>query len=64
VNVPLALYDLRRDPGERYDVKDHYPEIVKELQELALKARRDLGDDLTEEKGTGRRPAGSIRKVI
>jgi arylsulfatase A-like enzyme len=26
-----ALYDMRRDPGERYDVKELYPEIVDEL---------------------------------
>src|SRR5690606_19913912 len=25
-----VLYDLRRDPGERYDVKELYPEIVKQ----------------------------------
>ncbi|MCC8096193.1 MAG: sulfatase-like hydrolase/transferase, partial [Tannerellaceae bacterium] len=24
----LCLYDLRRDPGERYDIKELYPEVV------------------------------------
>jgi arylsulfatase len=56
----LALYDLRRDPGERYDVKDQYPEIVAELTRIADTARKDLGDDLTGEKGSGRRPIGRL----
>ncbi|HLP71581.1 MAG TPA: sulfatase [Bacteroidales bacterium] len=55
------LYDLRRDPGEWYDVASSYPEKVKELQELAEKARLDLGDDIMKVKGEGRRKAGSIR---
>jgi len=56
----LALYDLRRDPGERYDVKEQYPEIVAELTKIGDEARKDLGDDLTGEKGTGRRPIGRL----
>ena len=57
----LALYDLRQDPAERYDVQEAFPEIVKELQEVAEKAREDLGDDLTNRKNTNRRPAGLIK---
>ncbi len=53
-----ALYDLRRDPGERYDVMEHYPEIVAELEALAGEARKELGDDLTGAEGTSRRKAG------
>ena len=56
----LALYDMRRDPGERYDVKEQYPDVVTELTKIADEARKDLGDDLTGEKGTGRRPIGRI----
>ncbi len=59
--VKAELYDLRRDPGEWYDVSDVYPEKVKELQELADRARQDLGDDITKVPGTGRRKAGSIK---
>lgn len=50
-----GLYDLRRDPGERYDVRFLYPEIYKQLIDLAEDARKDLGDDLQGIKGNGRR---------
>ena len=53
-----ALYDLRRDPGERYDVQAQFPEIVAVLEELAEKAREDLGDDLTHRTGKNVRIAG------
>lgn len=56
----LALYDLRRDPGERYDVKAQKPDVVETLQLLAEKAREDLGDDLTKRPGKNRRPAGKL----
>ncbi|MGE5421423.1 MAG: sulfatase-like hydrolase/transferase, partial [Chloroflexota bacterium] len=55
------LYDLRRDPGEWYNVAATYPEKVKELQELAAKARQDLGDDITKVPGANRRKAGIIK---
>jgi len=54
------LYDLRRDPGEWYDVAQYYPEKLRELQALAEKARKDIGDDLTDSSGENRRKAGSI----
>ena len=57
---PLALYDLRRDPGERYDVQAMYPEVMTELQTLAEKARVDLGDDLTNRTGANVRPVGRV----
>jgi len=56
-----ALYDLRRDPGERYDVKELYPEIVAELETLVEKARQDLGDDLTERTGKNVREIGRLK---
>jgi arylsulfatase len=56
----LALYDLRRDPGERYDVKEENPAVVKRLQALVEQAREDLGDDLTHRPGKGRRPPGTL----
>lgn len=53
-----ALYDLRRDPGERYDVSSQHPDVVKELTRLGMQAREDLGDDLTGHPGKNRRPIG------
>jgi arylsulfatase len=55
------LYDLRRDPGEWYDVAEFYPEKVKELEDLAEKAREDLGDEITGKQGNNRRRAGEIK---
>ena len=55
----LALFDLRRDPGERYDVKSMYPEVMEELMKVAEAARIELGDELTGHPGTGRRPIGT-----
>ncbi len=56
----MALFDLRRDPGEQYDVKKQRPDIVRTLLELAEQAREDLGDDLTNRPGKNRRPPGKI----
>lgn len=57
-----ALYDLRRDPGERYDVQTMYPEVMSELMKIAEDARKDLGDALTNNTGTNRRPIGIIKQ--
>jgi arylsulfatase len=56
----LALYDLRRDPGEQYDVKEMYPDVVDKIQLLVNEARTDLGDDLVGAEGDGRREPGKI----
>jgi len=57
---PMGLYDLRRDPGEAYDVQKKYPEILKELLEVAEQARADLGDDITQRPRTNVRPSGTV----
>jgi arylsulfatase A len=54
----LELYDLKDDIGERHDVADQHPDVVRRLQALGEKAREDLGDALTDRPGTNRRPAG------
>lgn len=61
IPFPLALYDLRRDPAERYDVKETYPEILAELQKVAEEAREDLGDDITKRTGKNVRLSGMIK---
>jgi arylsulfatase len=60
-NFEEGLYDLRRDPGEQYDVKAFNPEVVAELKKLADAAREDLGDDLTSNPGKNRREAGKAK---
>ncbi|QNL49606.1 sulfatase [Olivibacter sp. SDN3] len=55
-----ALYDLNRDPSERYNVLDEHPEIVAELEAIAEKARVDLGDDLQRRSGKNVRQPGVL----
>ena len=63
IQVGSALFDLRRDPGERYDVKDQYPEIVTELSKIADEARADLGDGILNIKGANVREPGKIEET-
>ena len=60
ITTGLELYNLRRDPGEEYDVIKKYPNIAKELEELAEKARSDMGDNLTGRKGINNRNHGKL----
>ena len=57
------LYDLRRDPGERYDVISQHPEAAARLMRIADRMREELGDDLTRVKGTERREAGLTKTL-
>lgn len=52
------LYDLRRDPGERYDVLSQYPDVASKLMQIADGMRKELGDNLTKTEGSGRRKPG------
>ena len=54
-NRPMALYDLKADIGEKKNVADRHPDVVKRLLALADKARLDLGD--VNHRGN-QRPAG------
>jgi arylsulfatase A-like enzyme len=59
-SLPLSLYDLSVDPGERHNVAAAHPEVVAELKKLGDEYRRDLGDDLTGIAGAGLRPVGKL----
>lgn len=56
----LALFDLDNDIGETVNVAAQHPEIVKRLQQLAEKAREDLGDSATKRQGKGVRSPGRL----
>ena len=55
--LPLSLFDLERDLGERRDVSAEHPVVVAQLQALANAMRSELGDSLTGVKGAANRPA-------
>lgn len=60
-SFPGALYNLERDPGERYDVRGQFPEIVASLERTAEAARADLGDELRNRIGANVRAAGKVK---
>ncbi|MFO0930394.1 MAG: hypothetical protein U0736_25760 [Gemmataceae bacterium] len=41
--MPL-LYDPEADPGETTNRVEQHPDVVRRLQQLAARARADLGD--------------------
>jgi arylsulfatase A-like enzyme len=59
-DVPLALYDLVADMGEKRDLAARQPDVVARLQALAERARNDLGDSLTGRTGGGLREPGRV----
>ena len=54
------LYDLAVDIGQKEDVANQHPDIVKKLQRIAEAARAELGDNLTGRKGAGVREPGRL----
>lgn len=56
----MALYDLRRDPGERYDVQLLFPEAIIHLQKALDDMRQDIGDSLTGTIGKNVRQSGKV----
>ena len=59
-SISLELYNLRRDPGERYNVIDQHPDIVEQLKILGEKAREDMGDAITGREGKNNRDCGWV----
>lgn len=55
-----ALYDLLADPAETNNLAESNPEKLAELMTLAEVARAELGDRLTNRKGTGNREPGRL----
>ncbi len=58
--IGRALFDLENDLGERTDVADKHPDIVRRLEALGEEARDDLGDSLTKRKGSNVRSPGRL----
>lgn len=56
----MELYNLVRDPGERYNVIDLYPDVLTELLAVGEEARQDLGDLSTGLEGSGVREIGKL----
>jgi arylsulfatase A-like enzyme len=56
----LELYDVRHDPGETREVSAEHPEVVRRLDALVARARRELGD--MDRPGEGQRPAGRVEE--
>jgi arylsulfatase len=57
------LYDLERDVREVTNVAARHPEIVQRLLAFAEQARADLGDTLTQRKGSGVRELGRVAEA-
>ena len=60
VGATSLLYNLKDDIGETTDVSEKYPDVVKQLEELAGKSRFRLGDIVTGRVGQNLRPLGRL----
>lgn len=60
LKTELALYNLKDDVGEQTNLAAQQPEVVARLDDLAQRARRELGDSLTKVRGSEIRPAGQL----
>lgn len=54
------LYDLEQDIGERTNLYDAFPDVVKQLEKLLEQGRNELGDGATGAPGRNLRPAGRV----
>jgi len=60
LEVGLELYDLEIDPGERHNIADAQPAVVREMQAKASAMRLELGDKLQNVHGNAVRPPGML----
>ena len=60
--IGLELFNLKDDVGETTNVAAEHPEIVARLQAYAAKARVDLGDEATGQKGENVRQPGRVEQ--
>ena len=60
VETPKALFNLKNDPGETNNVLDQHPEVVEQIERLAERMRKELGDSLTGRSGDRIRPRATI----
>ncbi len=58
--IGRELFDLESDVGETTNVAEKHPEVVERLEQLAQRARDDLGDSRTKREGKGVRPVGQL----
>ncbi|MBC8356025.1 MAG: sulfatase [Planctomycetes bacterium] len=58
--IPLALFDLESDIGEKTNVAEQNPDVVDRIKRLADDMRADLGDSRIKQQGVGGRPPGRI----
>ncbi len=57
--VPVRLYDLNTDIGEKENIAEGNPEVVKRLTALAERARKEIGD--LGSPGENIRPPGTMK---
>ena len=62
VRAGLELYNLKNDVAETKNIVDQHPEVMKQMLDLATKARNDLGDRLTKTPPTNNRQPGLLKK--
>lgn len=60
--IGLSLFDLDNDVSEKKNVIADHPDVAKQLQAAAEKARQELGDKLTKRQGSEIRPAGKLQE--
>lgn len=56
--IERSLFNLKDDPGESRNVADQNSQIIRRLEALAEHARADLGDSLSNRRGSGVRAVG------